>query len=223
VTGPQAGQVRLGLPSGRWVVLATVLGSGMAMLDMTAVNVALPTIGHQLSASLGGLQWIVSGYSLALAGLILLGGSLGDRLGRRRMFVTGVIWFALASALCGLAPVVGVLIAARVLQGIGGALLVPGSLAIIQASFAPHDRPRAIGLWSGLGGLAAAVGPLLGGWLVVTAGWRWVFLINLPAAATVVAVSLRRLPESRNEGRRAASTCWAPALPRSVWPRSRSR
>jgi EmrB/QacA subfamily drug resistance transporter len=199
VTGPQAGQVRLGLPSGRWVVLATVLGSGMAMLDMTAVNVALPTIGHQLSASLGGLQWIVSGYSLALAGLILLGGSLGDRLGRRRMFVTGVIWFALASALCGLAPVVGVLIAARVLQGIGGALLVPGSLAIIQASFAPHDRPSAIGLWSGLGGLAAAVGPLLGGWLVVTAGWRWVFLINLPVAATVVAVSLRQLPESRNE------------------------
>jgi EmrB/QacA subfamily drug resistance transporter len=183
VTGPQAGQVRLGLPSGRWLVLATVLGSGMAMLDMTAVNVALPTIGHQLSASLGGLQWIVSGYSLALAGLILLGGSLGDRLGRRRMFVTGVIWFALASALCGLAPVVGVLIAARVLQGIGGALLVPGSLAIIQASFA----------------LAAAVGPLLGGWLVVTAGWRWVFLINLPVAATVVAVSLRQLPESRNE------------------------
>ncbi len=199
MTGPQAGQVRLGLPSGRWVVLATVLGSGMAMLDMTAVNVALPTIGHQLSASLGGLQWIVSGYSLALAGLILLGGSLGDRLGRRRVFVAGVIWFALASALCGLAPVTGVLIAARVLQGIGGALLVPGSLAIISASFAPHDRPRAIGLWSGLAGLAAAVGPLLGGWLVVTAGWRWVFLINLPVAAMVVAVSLRRLPESRDE------------------------
>jgi EmrB/QacA subfamily drug resistance transporter len=171
----------------------------MAMLDMTAVNVALPTIGHQLSASLGGLQWIVSGYSLALAGLILLGGSLGDRLGRRRVFVAGVIWFALASALCGLAPVTGVLIAARVLQGIGGALLVPGSLAIISASFAPHDRPRAIGLWSGLAGLAAAVGPLLGGWLVVTAGWRWVFLINLPVAAMVVAVSLRRLPESRDE------------------------
>jgi MFS family permease len=163
------------------VVLATVLGSGMAMLDMTAVNVALPTIGHQLSASLSGLQWIVSGYSLALAGLILLGGSLGDRLGRRRVFVTGVIWFALASALCGLAPVVGVLIAARVLQGIGGALLVPGSLAIIQASFAPHDRPRAIGLWSGLAGLAAARAAAR---RVARRdhGWRWVFLINLPVA-----------------------------------------
>jgi EmrB/QacA subfamily drug resistance transporter len=171
----------------------------MAMLDGTAVNVALPTIGRQLSASLGGLQWIVSGYTLALAGLILLGGSLGDRMGRRRIFVTGVIWFALASALCGLAPTIVVLIAARVLQGVGGALLVPGSLAIIQASFAPRDRPRAIGAWSGLGGLAAAVGPLLGGWLVVTAGWRWVFLINLPVAAAVVAVSLRRVPESRDE------------------------
>jgi EmrB/QacA subfamily drug resistance transporter len=192
-----AGQVRLGGPSGRWVILATVLGSGMAMLDGTAVNVALPAIGRQLSASLGGLQWIVSGYTLALAGLILLGGSLGDRLGRRRIFVTGVIWFALASALCGLAPTIAVLVAARVLQGIGGALLVPGSLAIIQASFAPRDRPRAIGAWSGLGGLAAAVGPLLGGWLVVAAGWRWVFLINLPVAAAVVAVSLRHVPESQ--------------------------
>ncbi len=196
---PVAGQVRLGVPSGRWVILATVLGSGMAMLDGTAVNVALPVIGRQLSTSLGGLQWIVSGYTLALAGLILLGGALGDRMGRRRIFVTGVIWFALASALCGLAPTIAVLIAARVLQGIGGALLVPGSLAIIQASFAPRDRPRAIGAWSGLGGLAAAVGPLLGGWLVVAAGWRWVFLINLPVAAVVVAVSLRHVPESQDQ------------------------
>lgn len=191
-----AGQVRLATASGRWVVLTTVLGTGMAMLDMTAVNVALPTIGRHFGASLGGLQWIVSGYTLALAALILLGGSLGDRLGRRRVFVTGVIWFALASALCGLAPAVGVLIAARVLQGCGGALLVPGSLAIIQASFARQDRPRAIGAWSGLSGVAAAVGPLLGGWLVVTAGWRWVFLINLPVAALVTAVALRRVPES---------------------------
>ena len=184
------------MAQGRWVVLATVLGTGMAMLDMTAVNVALPAIGRQLGASLSGLQWIVSGYTLALAALILLGGSLGDRLGRRRVFVTGVIWFALASALCGLAPTTGVLIAARVLQGTGGALLVPGSLAIIQASFARPDRPRAIGAWSGLSGVAAAVGPLLGGWLVVTAGWRWVFLINLPVAAVVAVVTLRRVPES---------------------------
>ncbi len=184
------------MAGGRWVVLATVLGTGMAMLDMTAVNVALPAIGRQLGATLSGLQWIVSGYTLALAALILLGGSLGDRLGRRRVFVTGVVWFALASALCGLAPTTGILIAARVLQGTGGALLVPGSLAIIQASFARPDRPRAIGAWSGLSGVAAAVGPLLGGWLVVTAGWRWVFLINLPVAAVVAIVALRRVPES---------------------------
>ena len=199
---PPAGQVRLGTASGRWVVLATVLGTGMAMLDMTAVNVALPTIGRHFAASLGGLQWIVSGYTLALAALILLGGSLGDRFGRRRVFVTGMIWFALASALCGLAPAIGVLIAARVLQGMGGALLVPGSLAIIQATFARPDRPRAIGAWSGLSGVAAAVGPLLGGWLVVAAGWRWVFLVNLPVAAVVAIVTVRRVPES-SDGREA--------------------
>jgi EmrB/QacA subfamily drug resistance transporter len=201
-----AGAVRLGHASGRWVVLATVLGSGMVMLDGTAVNVALPTIGRQLAASLNGLQWIVSGYTLALAGLILLGGSLGDRLGRRRVFVTGVIWFALASALCGLTPDIEVLVAARVLQGIGGALLVPGSLALIQSSFSPADRPRAIGVWSGLGGIAAAIGPLLGGWLVVTAGWRWVFGINIPVAAVVAAVALRRVPESRDESRDESAT-----------------
>jgi EmrB/QacA subfamily drug resistance transporter len=171
----------------------------MVLLDTTAVNVALPTMGRELGASLSGLQWIMSGYTLALAALILLGGSLGDRMGRRRIFVTGVIWFALASALCGLAPTMQVVVAARVLQGIGGALLVPGSLAIIQASFAPVDRPGAIGAWAGLGNLATAAGPLLGGWLVAAAGWRWVFLINLPVAATVVAVALRRVPESRDE------------------------
>jgi EmrB/QacA subfamily drug resistance transporter len=180
-------------------VLATVLGSGMVLLDTTAVNVALPTVGRALGASLGGLQWIVSGYTLALAALILLGGSLGDRIGRRRVFVVGVIWFALASAMCGLAPTIGVLVAARVLQGVGGALLVPGSLAIIQASFAPRDRPGAIGAWAGLGNLATAAGPLLGGWLVAAAGWRWVFLVNLPVAATVVMVTLRRVPESRDD------------------------
>ncbi len=193
------GRVRLGAPSGRWVVLATVLGSGMVLLDTTAVNVALPTIGRELSASLSGLQWIMSGYTLALAALILLGGSLGDRIGRRRIFVTGVIWFALASAICGLAPTIQVLVAARVLQGVGGALLVPGSLAIIQTTFAPRDRPGAIGAWAGLGNLATAAGPLLGGWLVAAAGWRWVFLVNLPVAATVVVVTLRRVPESRDD------------------------
>src|SRR6266702_620405 len=194
----QTAAIRLSRPAGRWVLLATVLGSSMAMLDATVVNVALPTIGRDLGASLGGLQWTVSAYTLTLAGLILLGGALGDRLGRRRIFAVGVIWFALASALCGLAPDIGVLIGARALQGIGGALLTPGSLAIIQASFAPDDRPRAIGAWSGLGGVAGAVGPFLGGWLIGSVGWRWIFLINLPLAAVVVAVSTRHVPETRD-------------------------
>ena len=178
--------LRVSEPRGRWVLLATVLGSSMAMLDSSVVNVALPTIGRSLSASLAGLQWTVTAYILTLAGLILLGGSLGDRLGRRKIFLFGVVWFALASALCGGALDIGMLIGARVLQGIGGALLTPGSLAIIQASFAPQDRSRAVGAWSGLGGVAGAAGPLLGGYLVQAAGWRWVFLLNLPLAAVVL-------------------------------------
>ena len=190
--------IRLGQPTGRWVILATVLGSSMAMLDGTVVNVALPTIGRDLHTSLGGLQWTVNAYTLALAGLILLGGSLGDRHGRRKIFLVGVAWFALASALCGLAPNIGVLIGARALQGIGGALLTPGSLAIIQASFAPDDRSQAVGAWSGLGGVAGAAGPLLGGWIVSGIGWRWVFLLNLPLAAVVIAVATRHVPETRD-------------------------
>ena len=190
--------LRLSEARGRWVLLAMVLGSSMAFLDSTVVNVALPTIGRDLSASLGGLQWVVSGYTLSLAGLILLGGSLGDRLGRRRVFLIGVVWFALASALCGLAPSIGVLIGARVLQGVGGALLTPGSLSIIQASFVPEDRPRAVGAWSGLGGVAGAIGPLLGGWLVQAGGWRWVFFLNLPLALAVLAVTIRHVPETRD-------------------------
>ncbi|HEY1644347.1 MAG TPA: MFS transporter [Streptosporangiaceae bacterium] len=190
--------LRLGTARGRWVLAATVLGTSMAFLDSTVVNVALPDIGTDLGASLGGLQWTVSGYTLALAGLILLGGSLGDRLGRRKVFLIGVVWFALASALCGLSPQIGILIAARVLQGVGGALLTPGSLAIIQASFDPDDRPRAVGAWSGLGGVAGAAGPLLGGWLVQVAGWQWVFFLNLPLAAVVIAVTVRHVPETRD-------------------------
>src|SRR5580698_9154599 len=193
-----APRLRTGSPAGRWVLLATVLGSSMAMLDSTVVNVALPDIGKSLGASLGGLQWTVSAYTLTLAGLILLGGSLGDRLGRRRVFLVGVVWFALASALCGLAPHIGVLIGARVLQGVGGALLTPGSLSIIQASFVPEDRPRAVGAWSGLGGVAGAIGPLLGGWLVQAGGWRWVFFLNLPLAVAVLAVTIRHVPETRD-------------------------
>src|SRR6185437_11320962 len=191
--------LRLGSGSGRWVLAATVLGSSMAFLDSTVVNVALPTIGRDLHASLGGLQWTVTGYTLTLAGLILLGGSLGDRLGRRKVFLIGVVWFALASAACGFAPTIGILIAARVLEGVGGALLTPGSLAIIQATFAEEDRPRAVGAWSGLGGVAGAAGPLLGGWLVQSVGWRWVFFLNLPLAVMVILVALRHVPETRDE------------------------
>ena len=198
VTTGAPGQIRIGQPRGRWIIAATVLGSSMAMLDATVVNVALPTIGNELHTSLAGLQWVVTAYTLTLAGLILLGGALGDRFGRRRVFLIGVTWFALSSALCGLAPNIGVLIAARGLQGIGGALLTPGSLAIIQSTFAADDRPRAIGAWSGLGGVAGAIGPFLGGWIVGSIGWRWIFLLNLPLAVAVLAVTIRHVPESRD-------------------------
>jgi len=182
---------------GRWVLAAAVLGSGMALLDATVVNIALPRLGADLHASFAALQWTVNGYTLSLAALILLGGSLGDRYGRRRVFVVGAVWFATASLLCGVAPGVGYLVAARVLQGVGGALLTPGSLSLISASFRPEDRGRAVGAWSGLGGLAAAVGPFLGG-VLVEASWRWVFLLNLPLSVVVVAIAARHVPESRD-------------------------
>jgi len=196
--------VRLASPQGKWILLTTVLGSSMAMVDSTVVNVALPRIGRDLDADLAALQWTVNAYMLTLAGLILLGGSLGDRYGRRKIFVLGVVWFAAASLLCGLAPNVGVLVAARALQGIGGALLTPGSLALIQASFHPDDRARAVGLWSGFGGIGAAIGPFLGGWLVDGPGWRWVFLINVPLALICAPIAVRHVPESadgRKHGR----------------------
>ncbi len=196
--------VRLASPQGKWILLTTVLGSSMAMVDSTVVNVALPRIGRDLDADLAALQWTVNAYMLTLAGLILLGGSLGDRYGRRRIFVLGVVWFAAASLLCGFAPNVGVLVAARALQGIGGALLTPGSLALIQASFHPDDRAKAVGLWSGFGGIGAAVGPFLGGWLVDGPGWRWVFLINVPMALICAPIAVRHVPESadgRKHGR----------------------
>jgi EmrB/QacA subfamily drug resistance transporter len=192
----EAGGLRYASTQGRWALAATVLGSAVVFLDGTVVNVALPAIGRDMQAGIDGLQWTINGYLLTLAALILLGGSLGDRFGRRRVFVTGVIWFAAASLLCGLAPNLGALIAARVLQGIGGALLTPGSLAIIQASFHPDDRAQAIGAWSGLGGIAIAIGPFLGGWLVQAVSWRLIFLINLPVAAAVVWLALRHLPET---------------------------
>jgi EmrB/QacA subfamily drug resistance transporter len=198
VTGASKGLVRYGRPAGRWVLFATVLGSGLAFIDSTVVNIALPAIGRNLHADAAGLQWTVNGYALSLASLILLGGSLGDRFGRRRVFMIGVAWFAAASLLCGLAPNIEMLIGARVLQGVGGALLTPGALAILEASFVPADRGRAIGAWSGLGGIAGALGPFLGGWLVEVADWRFIFLINIPLAAVVLVVAQRYVPESRD-------------------------
>jgi EmrB/QacA subfamily drug resistance transporter len=192
------GLLRYGSVQGRWVLFATVLGSSLAFIDSTVVNIALPAIGRDLGADAAGLQWTINGYALSLASLILLGGSLGDRFGRRRMFLVGVGWFAVSSLLCGLAPNVESLIAARVLQGIGGALLTPGALAILEASFAREDRSRAIGAWSGLGGIGGALGPFLGGWLVEAADWRLIFLINVPLAALVLVVTARHVPESRD-------------------------
>ncbi|GLZ44407.1 MFS transporter [Actinomycetospora sp. NBRC 106375] len=196
-TAGAAETIRMGTARGRWILLTTVLGSGLAMLDSTVVNIALERIGAEFDASFAALQWTINGYTLTLAGLILLGGSLGDRFGRRKIFLVGVVWFAVASALCGLAPSVELLIAGRALQGVGGALLTPGSLALISASFHGEDRAAAIGAWSGLGGVAGAVGPFLGGFLVEWT-WRAVFLINLPLAAVVVVVALRHVPESRD-------------------------
>jgi EmrB/QacA subfamily drug resistance transporter len=190
------GSLTLASASGRWVVAAAVLGSSMAMLDATVVNIALPALGADLRASFEGLQWTITGYTLTLASLILLGGSLGDRFGRRRIFIIGTLWFAVASALCAFAPTIEVLVAARALEGIGGALLTPGSLALIQASFAEQDRGRAIGAWSGFGGIATAIGPFVGGYLVAGPGWRWVFWINLPVALLIVVLAQRHVPES---------------------------
>ncbi len=183
---------------GRWVLTIAVLGSGIAFLDGTVVNVALPDIGRDLNASTSDLQWILNGYLLTLASLILLGGSLGDRIGRRRIFVIGTAWFTVASALCAAAPSSEALIGARLLQGVGGALLTPGSLAMIEGSFKRADRARAIGAWSGLTGVGAALGPLLGGYLVDAISWRAVFLINLPLGLFVVLMAPRKVPETRD-------------------------
>ncbi|ONI67193.1 MFS transporter [Kribbella sp. ALI-6-A] len=192
-------RIAFGTARARWVLAATALGSSMAFLDGTVVNVALPAMGEDLNAEVSGLQWIVNGYMLMLASLILLSGSLGDRLGRRRLFVVGVVWFAVASAVCAVAPNLEVMIAGRVLQGIGGALLTPGSLAILQTSFQPSDRGKAVGAWSGLTSVAAAIGPFVGGALVDSGSWRLIFLLNLPLAAATVLVTLRHIPESRDE------------------------
>ncbi|MGH2719828.1 MAG: MFS transporter, partial [Actinomycetota bacterium] len=196
---PGAG-VRMGTPTARWVITATVLGSGIAFLDGTVVNVALPAIAHNLHAGVAGLQWTLDSYLITLTALMLLGGSLGDLFGRRRMFVAGLLGFGALSALSAAAPTVGVLIAARAAQGVAGALLVPSSLSIISAAFAPEDRSRAVGAWSGLAGVSTAIGPFLGGWLVDIGSWRFVFLINVPLAAAAAGLAQRHVPESREAG-----------------------
>lgn len=189
--------LRLTSARGRLVLATTVLGSGLALLDGSVVNVALPTIGRDLGADLAGLQWVVNSYALALAALILLGGSLGDQFGRVRVYAVGVAGFGVASIACALAPTVAALVAARTAQGVCAALLVPGSLAILQASFHPDDRMAAIGAWTGLLGVATASGPVVGGWLVGI-DWTWAFWLNVPLALVVVVLSRAIVPESRN-------------------------
>ncbi|GAB4086260.1 MFS transporter [Myceligenerans cantabricum] len=195
--------LRVRSAQGRWVLTGVIAGSSLAMLDGTVVNVVLAPISDELGVGFVGLQWITNAYTLALASLILVGGVLGDRFGRRRLFLVGTVWFTVASLLCAVSVGESMLIAARALQGVGAALLTPGSLAIISASFHPDDRARAIGAWSGLAGVATAIGPFLGGWLA-DISWRLVFLINLPLAAVIMWIALRHVPESRDEsaGRR---------------------
>jgi len=208
----RAEPIRYGTSAARGVLAATVLGSGIAFLDGTVVNVALPAIGRNLHTSIGGLQWTVDAYLVTLSALLMLGGSLGDHFGRRRIYVAGLGVFTASSLLCAVAPSAGFLIAARAVQGVGGALLVPGSLAIIAATFHPDDRARAIGAWSGLAGVASAIGPFLGGWLIDAVSWRLIFLINAPIAAVAAAVALRHVPETRAEQRAPIDMAGATAI-----------
>src|SRR4051812_543440 len=216
------GELRFGTPAARWVIAATVLGSGIAFLDGTIVNVALPAIGRDLETDVAGLQWTLDAYLVTLTAFLLFGGALGDRFGRRKIFLTGLVSFTIASVACAVAPDAAVLAIARAFQGAAGALLVPGSLAIIGSSFHDMDRGRAIGAWAGLAGIAGAVGPFLGGWLIDAFSWRWVFLINIPVAIVAVAITVRHVPESRADSQLPldglgavlaavglASLCWA--------------
>ncbi len=188
---------------GVWILIATILGSSMAFIDSSVVNVALPRLQAELQASASSVQWVVEAYALFLGALILIGGSLGDQFGRKRIFLLGVIVFAVASVFCGLSQNIEQLIIARSVQGIGGALLTPGSLAIIRSSFDSAERGKAIGTWSGFSAITSALGPLLGGWLVQNTSWRWIFFINIPLAVIVLIVSVLHLPESTSgEGKR---------------------
>src|SRR3984893_17280922 len=192
------GPLPCGAQSRPWILAATILGSSMAFIDSTVVNVALPALQASFHATVVDVQWVVESYGLLLSALILVGGSLGDLFGRRLVFLVGVAIFAVSSAGCGLASNIDQLIMARIIQGVGAALLVPGSLAIISTSFDEKSRGQAIGTWSGFTAITTALGPLLGGWLIEHASWRWVFFINLPLAAAVIAISVWRIPESRS-------------------------
>lgn len=192
-----SGPAPLASARARWLIAVAVLGSGIAFLDGTVVNVALPTIGRDLGGGLATQQWVLDGYLLSLSALLLAGGAASDRYGRRRIFVLGLLLFTAASLACGLAPNGEVLIVARLIQGIGAAALVPGSLALIDAGIAVGDRCKAIGVWAGMSGVTSALGPFIGGWLVDSASWRWVFWINVPLAAAAIVVAVRHLPESR--------------------------
>jgi len=196
---------------GRWVVAAMILGSSVAGIDSTVVVIALPAIGRNLHVGFGGLQWTVTSYTLTLASLILVAGSLSDRWGRRRVFLAGLGWFTLASVLCAAAPSIGWLIAARAVQGVGGALMTPASLAIIEAAFEPSDRTHVIGIWAGFSGVSSAIAPFLGGWLLEAGSWRWIFLINVPVAAAVAWITRRHVPESRDTSL-SGSADWPGAL-----------
>src|ERR1700704_5483210 len=193
---------RCGKTRGRWILAATILGSSMVFIDGTVVNVALPALQTSLNATVVDVQWVVEAYALFLAALLLAGGSLGDHFGRKRIYTIGVVLFALASVWCGLAANINQLIIARAVQGVGGALLVPGSLAIISASFGEEERGRAIGTWSGFTAITAAIGPVLGGWLIENVSWRAIFFINVPLALMVLALVYLHVPESRDEGSR---------------------
>src|SRR5467141_1942274 len=184
---------------GRWVLAATILASSMAFIDGTVVNVALPALQTNLKATAVDVQWVIEAYSLLLSALLLVGGSLGDHYGRRNIFLIGVAIFALASATCGFAANIHQLIAARAVQGLGAALLVPGSLAIISSSFSENERGRAIGTWSGFSAITTGVGPVLGGWLIEHVSWRAVFFINLPIALVVILISLRHISENSDK------------------------
>lgn len=199
ISSASEGRLAFRSAAGRRVLVATILGSALASIDTTVVTIALPAIGTDLEASFAGLQWTVTGYTLTLAALILLAGAAGDRFGRRRVFLIGVAWFTIASLLCAVAPSIGLLIAARILQGCGAALITPASLAILEAAFRPEDRAAAVATWAGFAGVAGALAPFVGGWLLDVGSWRWVFVVNVPLAILVVTLALSQIPESRDD------------------------